>query len=213
MAAKKGAPTAGAPKKAALTSSAAKPDAFPIVAFQTPAALHAWLQENHASARGVWMKLYKKASGTKSVTWKEIVPIALTWGWIDGQSAPVDDVSWLQRLTPRGPRSMWSKINRAIAEELIAAGKMQPAGLAQVERARADGRFDRAYDSPSTAPVPDDLAAALQANPRAAAFFAALNASNRYAVLWRVQNAKKAATRARRIETFIDMLARGETFH
>ncbi|WP_437683998.1 YdeI/OmpD-associated family protein [Sorangium sp. So ce131] len=184
-----------------------------MVAFAQPRAWADWLASNHASSRGVWLKLAKKGSGVASVTYAEALEVALAWGWIDGQKRPLDDAFWLQKFTPRGPKSVWSKINRDKALALIAAGEMKPPGLAQVERAQQDGRWDAAYDSPSRAAVPDDLSAALAANPRAAAFFAALNAANRYAVLFRVHTAKKPETRQKRIALFVEMLARHEKLH
>lgn len=185
---------------------------LPILSFATPRAFSKWLAGHHAS-RGIWLRLAKKASGVASVTYPEAVEVALSWGWIDGQKQRGDEASWLQKFTPRGAKSVWSKINREKALKLIEAGTMQPAGLAEVERAKADGRWDVAYDSPSRATVPEDLEAALAKNKRAAAFFKTLNAANRYAVLWRVQTAKKAETREKRIATLVAMLARGEKLH
>jgi uncharacterized protein YdeI (YjbR/CyaY-like superfamily) len=185
----------------------------PIMAFASQQAWADWLEANHASSRGVWLKLAKKASGVASVTYADAVEAALAWGWIDGQKQAHAAAAWLQKFTPRRPKSLWSKINRDKAEALIAAGKMRPPGLAEVERARQDGRWNSAYDPASRATVPDDLAAALAANPRAAAFFATLNAANRYAVLFRVQTAKKPETRARNIARFVEMLARHEKIH
>ncbi len=186
---------------------------LPTVAFADPRAFSTWLAANHATSRGVWLRLAKKASGIPSVTYAEAIDVALAWGWIDGQKRPGDESSWLQKFSPRGARSMWSKINRDKATALIAAGTMQPPGLAEVERAQRDGRWDAAYDAPSRAAVPEDLAAAFAANPRAAAFFATIDAANRYAVLFRVQTAKKPETRAKRIEDFVAMLARHEKIH
>jgi uncharacterized protein YdeI (YjbR/CyaY-like superfamily) len=197
---------------AAVTKGAAAADA-PIVSFAQPRAWATWLESNHASSRGVWLKLAKKASGIASVTYQEALEVALAWGWIDGQKRSHDDSAWLQKFTPRGPRSIWSKINREKALALIAAGEMKPPGLEQVERARRDGRWEAAYDSPSRATVPDDLAAALAANARAAAFFATLNSANRYAILFRLQNSKKPETRARNIARFVEMLERNEKLH
>jgi uncharacterized protein YdeI (YjbR/CyaY-like superfamily) len=185
----------------------------PTASFKTPRAWRAWLAEHHESSRGVWMKLAKKGSGTQSITYAEALDVALAWGWIDGQKKSVDEAWWLQKFTPRGDKSMWSKINRTRAEALIAAGEMKPKGLAEVERAKRDGRWEAAYDSPNSAAVPPDLAAALIASPRAAAFFAKLDARNRYAVLWRIQTAKQAATRADRVARFVAMLAKGEKLH
>jgi len=186
---------------------------IPIVSFTDPGAWSAWLVAHHGSSRGVWLKIAKKASATASVTYGEALEVALAWGWIDGQKGKLDDKWWLQKFTPRGPKSMWSKINRDKALALTAAGKMMPSGLAEVERAMTDGRWERAYASQSKASVPEDLEKALAKNPRAQAFFATLGAHNRYAVLWRVHTAKKAETRARRIAQFVEMLAKGETLH
>jgi uncharacterized protein YdeI (YjbR/CyaY-like superfamily) len=199
----------------ARTTAASKrptPEA-PTLAFATPQAWDAWLAKHHANSGGLWLKLAKKASGTASVTYPEALTVALAWGWIDGQKRGLDATHWLQKFTPRKPKSLWSKINRDKALALIASGAMQPAGLAEVERAQADGRWDAAYAGSKTITVPDDLAAALAADKRAAARFATLNAANRFAVLFRVHTAKKAETRARRIAQFVAMLARGETLH
>ncbi len=149
----------------------------------------------------------------KTLTYAEAVEAALCYGWIDGQGKSIDDTAWLQKFTPRGPRSVWSKINRQKAETLIASGRMQPAGLAAIERAKQNGQWDNAYDSHRTATVPDDLQAALDANAKAKAFFATLDSANRYAILWRLQTAKRAETRARRIEQFINMLENHEKLH
>ena len=155
----------------------------------------------------------KKDSGTPSVTYAEAIEIALCYGWIDGQKQSHSVEAWLQKFTPRGKKSIWSKINREKAVALIESGRMQATGLAEVKRAQADGRWEQAYDSPSTATVPPDLQAALNKNARAKAFFATLESRNRYAILWRVQTAKKAETRAKRIALFIQMLERGEKIH
>jgi uncharacterized protein YdeI (YjbR/CyaY-like superfamily) len=159
------------------------------------------------------LELAKAGAPESTIGYDEAVEIALCYGWIDGQKKAQDAMYWLQRFTPRRPRSMWSKVNRARAEALIAAGRMQASGQAEIDRAKADGRWDAAYDSARTAAVPADLQAALHAQPEAGAFFSTLNAANRYAVLWRVQTAKKPETRARRIETLVAMLARGEKIH
>lgn len=199
----------------ARTTVAAKPPPAeaPTLAFATPRAWAAWLAKHHATSRGLWLKLAKKAAETASVTYAEALTVALAWGWIDGQKRALDATHWLQKFTPRAPRSLWSKINRDKALALIASGAMQPAGLAEVERAQADGRWEAAYAGSKTITVPDDLAAALAADPRAAAAFATLNAANRFALLFRVHTAKQAETRARRIAQFVAMLARGETLH
>ncbi|MCG2592216.1 YdeI/OmpD-associated family protein [Ramlibacter sp. XY19] len=181
--------------------------------FATQRAFEAWLRKNHASSDGVWLLIAKPDAVEPSVTYPQAVESALCHGWIDGQKKALDEQHWLQRFTPRRARSLWSKTNRTRAEALIAAGRMQPAGMAEVERARADGRWDAAYDGARTAVVPPDLEKALDARPEARAFFARLDGTNRYAVLWRVQTAKRAETRSRRIEMLVDMLARGEKLH
>jgi len=181
--------------------------------FATAAAWEAWLAEHHADSDGIWVKFAKKGSGIPTVVYQEAVHEALRYGWIDGHTKRVDDDWYIQRFTPRRARSRWSKINCAKAEALIASGQMQPAGLAEVERAKADGRWEAAYDAPSTATVPDDLRAALDADPEASAFFETLDSNNRYAILHRLQEAKKPETRVRRIEKFVAMLSRGETIH
>jgi uncharacterized protein YdeI (YjbR/CyaY-like superfamily) len=185
---------------------------LPTIAFETPRAFADWLAKNHATS-GVWIKFAKAASGIPSVRYAEALEAALCWGWIDGQSQSLDKTWYLQKFTPRAKRSIWSKINCARATALIEAGKMKPAGLAEVERAKQDGRWERAYDSPSRATVPDDLAVALAKNARAKAFFESLDSRNRYAILHRTQTAKKPETRARRIAEFVKMLARREKIH
>jgi uncharacterized protein YdeI (YjbR/CyaY-like superfamily) len=181
--------------------------------FASAAEWEAWLEEHHADSDGIWVKFAKKGSGIPTVVYKEAVHEALRYGWIDGHTKRVDDDYYIQRFTPRRARSRWSKINCAKAEALIASGAMQPAGLAEVERAKADGRWEAAYDAPSTATVPDDLRAALDNDAKASAFFETLDATNRYAILHRLQEAKKPETRARRIEKFVAMLSRGETIY
>jgi uncharacterized protein YdeI (YjbR/CyaY-like superfamily) len=188
-------------------------DELPVLPFATAEAWEAWLEREHASAPGVWLRLAKKESGIASVTYAEALDVALCFGWIDGQRRAFDAAWFLQHFTPRSRGSRWSKRNTEHAERLIAAGAMRPAGLAQVEAARADGRWEAAYAGPSSATVPPDLQAALDANPAAAVFFATLRGANRYAILYRVQDAKRPETRARRIDRFVAMLARGETLH
>lgn len=185
----------------------------PKLEVKDAAAWESWLESNHESSSGVWLVLPKKGSGRTSPTYAEALEVALCFGWIDGQKGARDATSWVQRFCPRGPKSGWSKINVGKAEALIASGKMRPAGRIQVEAAKADGRWKAAYDSHRTATVPSDLQAALDASPKAKAFLATLNSANRYAVLYRVQTAKKPETRARRIDDIVRMLARGETFH
>jgi uncharacterized protein YdeI (YjbR/CyaY-like superfamily) len=186
---------------------------LPVLAFESRSAWEAWLEENHAASQGLWIRFAKKGSGVGSVTYAEAVDGALCYGWIDGQTASLDERFYLQRYTPRRARSKWSKINREKVAVLIEAGRMKAAGLAEIERAKADGRWDAAYDSPSTATVPDDLRERLDANPEAAAFFETLNGTNRYAILYQIQDAKKPETRARRIEKFVAMLNRGEKLY
>jgi uncharacterized protein YdeI (YjbR/CyaY-like superfamily) len=172
----------------------------PPIGFASQAAWEEWLEANHAESLGVWLKIAKKASGIETVTHAEALEIALCFGWIDGQRKVLDETHFLQRFTPRTRKSTWSRINRESAERLIVAGRMRPAGLAAVEAARADGRWETAYEPQSTATVPEDLQRELDARPRAAAFFAALDSRNRYAILYRLEDAKKPETRARRLE-------------
>jgi uncharacterized protein YdeI (YjbR/CyaY-like superfamily) len=186
---------------------------LPVISFARPDGWAAWLAAHHDSSAGVWLALARKAAGIESISYPQALDIALAWGWIDGQKKRRDDRVWLQKFTRRGPRSVWSRINRDKALALIAAGHMQPAGLAAVERARADGRWKAAYQSQSRARIPPDLQAALRANARAAAFFATLDSRNRYAILYRIQAAKKPETRARRIATFVQMLAQHRKIH
>ncbi|MCW2920681.1 MAG: hypothetical protein JWL76_555 [Thermoleophilia bacterium] len=185
------------------------PDDLPIETFEDAAAFERWLRAHHDTAAGVWIQMAKKSSGIASIDWAAAVPVALCWGWIDGQRRSMDETWFLQRFTPRRPRSVWSKINVEHVERLIAEGRMQPAGLAQVEAAKADGRWDAAY-SISGNEVPPELQAALDANPAAAAAFAELNKANRFAMCFRVQSAKRADTKARRVAQFLDLLERGE---
>lgn len=182
-----------------------------MLPFASRDAWEGWLAEHHASASGVWLKIAKKGSGIESVSYAEALNVALCYGWIDGQKGSFDETWWLQRFTPRKPRGTWSKINRDKAERLIAAGRMRRPGLREIERARSDGRWDAAYDPQSSATVPDDLREALERNDAARAFFETLNSANRYAILYRIQGAKRPETRARRIQTFVEMLSAGET--
>ena len=188
-------------------------DGLPVIPFATPAEFEAWLDENQASSSGLWLKIAKKGRGIDTVTHPEALEVAICHGWIDGQRRALDDDWFLQRFTPRKPRSRWSKINRDKALELIESGRMKPAGLREVERAQADGRWEAAYAGQRAAIVPDDLQAALDAEPAAREFFETLDSQNRYAVLYRVGDAKRPETRARRIEKFVGMLARGEKLH
>ena len=172
-----------------------------------------WLKRHHATAAGVWLRIAKKDSGIASIDHPTALEEALCWGWIDGRRKSEDAQYFLQRFTPRTKRSIWSQINRAKVLKLIEEGRMQPAGHAEIERAKADGRWDAAYEGVSAATVPPDLQAALDANKKAAKFFATLDSRNRFAVLFRTQGAKKPETRARRIAQFVEMLAKGEKIH
>lgn len=189
------------------------PDGKPVLPFTTRDHWRAWLAAEHAIGDGLWIKFAKKGSGIPSITHLEAVEEALCYGWIDGQVKGIDDTWFKQRFTPRRPRSKWSRLMREKAEELIEAGRMEPAGLAEVERARADGRWENAYEPPSTATVPPDLQGALDASPAATKAFATLGASNRYAILHRIHDAKRPETRARRIAKFVAMLEAGEKLH
>jgi len=184
---------------------------LPVVSFADAAAWEAWLEAEHLRSPGVWLAIGRKGSELPSVTYPEAVEVALCFGWIDGQKGAGDALAWRQRFTPRGPRSRWSKINVAAATRLGEAGRLRAAGHREVERAQADGRWAAAYDAPRTATPHPDLAAALDANPAAAAAFAALGSRERYAMLYRVGEAKRAETRARRVATYVGMLERGET--
>jgi uncharacterized protein YdeI (YjbR/CyaY-like superfamily) len=196
-----------------MASTAKSTPDLPVRLFKTQKEWAGWLRENHAASPGLWLRLAKRASGLASVTYDEAVETALCYGWIDGQKKGYDDSSWLQKFTPRGPRSIWSKINREKAERLIKSGQMRAPGLKAIERARQNGQWDGAYDSPGRAAVPEDFQAALDRNAKAKNFFATLDSANRYAILFRIQTAKKAETRARRIQQFVDMLARNEKIH
>jgi uncharacterized protein YdeI (YjbR/CyaY-like superfamily) len=184
-----------------------------VVLLQDAQAWSDWLEENHATSSGVWLRIAKKGSALESVSYAEALEAALMYGWIDGQKGSFDDASWVQKFTPRGERSIWSKVNREKAEALIASGRMKPAGLAAVEQARQNGRWDAAYDRQGAATVPEDLQAALDENPRAKAFFATLNSVNRYAILFRIQTVKKAETRAKKIQQFVKMLEEQKKIH
>jgi uncharacterized protein YdeI (YjbR/CyaY-like superfamily) len=185
----------------------------PARLFKGKEAWAAWLDEQHCRSSGIWLRLAKKASGVKSVSYSEALEVALCYGWIDGQKRSESENTWLQKFAPRTKQSIWSKINRQKALALIRSGRMNPAGLKEIERAKRDGRWAAAYDSPGTAVAPSDFQAALDRNPRAKAFFAALDARNRYAVFFRIHTAKKAETRTARIQRLITMLEEGEKLH
>jgi uncharacterized protein YdeI (YjbR/CyaY-like superfamily) len=186
---------------------------LPIRSFPDRRAWWAFLAEQPEGTRGIWLRIARKGSGVESIDHPQALEAAICFGWIDGQKASYDERWWVQRFGPRSARSRWSKVNRAKAQQLIEHGLMQPAGLREVERAQADGRWDAAYDPPSTATVPDDLRAALDREPAARAFFESLDSRNRYAILHRLQSAKRPETRARRLETFVAMLAERRTIH
>ena len=186
---------------------------LPIMPFASREAWEAWLEEQHATSDGLWLKLAKKGSGIETVTFAEALDVALCYGWIDSQADKFDGDYWLQRFTPRKLRSKWSQVNREKVAKLIEAGRMKPAGLREVERAKADGRWDAAYEPPSTATVPDDLRAELEKNVAAREFFETLDRTNRYAILYRIQDAKKPETRARRIAKYVEMLAEGKKLY
>src|SRR5215216_6620761 len=183
---------------------------IPTLPFESKKKFAAWLAKEHDKSAGVWLKLAKKDSGIASITYEEALDVALCYGWIDGQKKGFDDHYWLQKFTPRGANSIWSKINTEKAERLIASGEMKPAGLKAIEAAKQDGRWEAAYASQKNIAVPEDFQAALNENKEAKAFFGTLNSVNRYAILFRIHQAKKAETRARRIQQFVEMLERGE---
>jgi uncharacterized protein YdeI (YjbR/CyaY-like superfamily) len=188
-------------------------DDDPILPFRSQKAWATWLAKQHTTSRGLWIKMAKKDSGIASISHPEALDVALCYGWIDGQRRSLDSQYFLQRFSPRTARSKWSKINCAKVTALIASGEMRPAGLKEIERAKADGRWDEAYDGPRAATVPDDLERALARNKTARAFFVTLDSRNRYAVLHRIQTAKKPETRARRIATFVEMLGERRTIY
>jgi uncharacterized protein YdeI (YjbR/CyaY-like superfamily) len=186
---------------------------LPILSFADQAAWDAWLAARGAATAGIWLKLAKKTAAMPSLTKAQAIESAIIHGWIDGQLDRFDAEAWLTRFTPRGPRSKWSENNRKTAEALLAAGRIRPAGLAEIAKAKADGRWDAAYAPQSRAEIPADLQAALDAEPAAKAFFATLKGANRYAVLYRIHDAKRPETRAARIGKFVEMLKRGEVLH
>jgi uncharacterized protein YdeI (YjbR/CyaY-like superfamily) len=186
---------------------------LPMRSFKDQKSWEKWLATNHAKSPGIWMQIAKKDSGIASVDYPQALDVALCYGWIDGQKRPYNDEYWLQRFTPRGPRSLWSKINTGKVDLLIKSGRMQPPGLAAIEAAKADGRWESAYAPSSTTEVPPELQAALDEHPKAKAFFETLRGANRYAVLFRLQTAKKPETRAKRVADFIDRFERGETVY
>jgi uncharacterized protein YdeI (YjbR/CyaY-like superfamily) len=202
-----------APCESDIIPSMKRADDLPIIPFATQQDWEAWLEEHHADAKGIWLKFAKKEAGIASVSYMEAVESALCYGWIDAQKASFDEQYWLQKFTPRSPKSVWSKVNRDKATALIESGRMRPAGLRQVELAKANGRWDAAYESQSKISVPDDFQRELDNNPQAQEFFNTLNSVNRYAILYRIQTAKKPETRAARIQKFIAMLEKHEKIY
>jgi len=188
-------------------------DELPIISLASLEEWETWLEKNHASCSGVWLRIYKKDSGVKSVSYAEALDGALCYGWIDGLKRPFDKKSWIQRFTPRRPKSLWSKINTGHVERLVKLGKMKPAGSTVIEAAKKDGRWDAAYHSPGKATVPEDFLDALSKNKKAKAFFETLNKANLYSIAWRLQTAKKPETRQRRMKAILQMLAKGKKFH
>jgi len=184
-----------------------------IAAFPSAKEWRRWLAKNHENPQGVWLRFFKKGSGVASVTHAEALADALCYGWIDGPLKKHDEESWLHKFVPRRPKSLWSKRNREIVERLTEAGKMMAAGLKEVEEAKADGRWDKAYDSPSKMTVPDDFMKELSKNKKARTFFGTLNKANTYAIAWRLQTAKKPETRERRMKSIIEMLTAGKPLH
>ncbi len=196
-------------KKNAVTGSA--PGA--VRGFKARTDFADWLEKHHETSPALWVRIARKGSGIKSITYAEGVEVALCYGWIDAQKLPESETAWLQRFMPRRSRSIWSKVNREKALALIANGQMTQAGLVEIERAKTDGRWEAAYDSQAGASVPSDFEEALERHPKAKAFFNSISAANRYAITWRLQTAKKAETRAKRMRRFIEMLEKGETLH
>jgi uncharacterized protein YdeI (YjbR/CyaY-like superfamily) len=186
---------------------------FPVVAFQSQNKWRSWLSKNHSIADGIWLRLYKKDSGIKSINHDEALDEALCYGWIDGQAKSYDDDSYLQKFTPRRKRSLWSKRNTEKVQQLIKDGKIQASGLAEIDAAKADGRWEKAYDSPKNMKIPDDFLKKLSKKPEALAFFNTLNKTNKFSIGWRLQTAKKPETREKRIKTIIEMLEQGKIFH
>jgi uncharacterized protein YdeI (YjbR/CyaY-like superfamily) len=198
--------------KAAAKKKSVKPDLV-VKRFRSPAPWEKWLEKHHESSPGVWLEFAKKASGVTTVSYKEALEVALCYGWIDGLVGSVDDKVYKQRFTPRRARSKWSQINRAAVEKLHAAGRLAPAAVRQMEEAQRDGRWDAAYPSPSQMRPPEDLLAALEQYPEARRYFEGLNSQNRYAILYRLHDARRPETRARRLEEFIRMLREKKTLH
>lgn len=194
-------------------SNKAKNPEYEILSFETKEAFHKWLDRNHKTSPGVWLKFYKKGSGVKSLVYAEALDEALCYGWIDSQVKSFDELAYLQKFTPRRTKSIWSKINTEHVQRLIDSGRMKPAGLAEVEEAKSDGRWNLAYDSSKTMEIPADLLSEIKKNKKAQSFFETLNQANLYAIGWRIQTAKKEETKEKRKTEILKMLERGEKFH
>ncbi|KIL40581.1 bacteriocin-protection protein [Gordoniibacillus kamchatkensis] len=192
---------------------AKKPNELPIMLFQDQQALEGWLELHHDTSPGIRLQIAKKGSGVVSVSYDEALESALCYGWVDSQKEAFDEKLWIQRFTPRGPKSIWSKINKEKAERLIAEGRMKPPGMQAIDAAKRNGQWDKAYESQSTASMPEDFAAELERNVKAKAFYDTLNRQNQYAILFRIHNAKKQETRVKRIAQFIEMLEKGEKLY
>lgn len=190
-----------------------KLNTIPIIEFETAEAFETWLLENHDNSNGLWLKIFKKNSGKKTISYAEALDVALCYGWIDGQKQAQDEQAWLQKFCPRRAKSIWSKINIGHVERLINERRMRPAGLQAVERAKADGSWEKAYDSPTQMTIPEDFIKELSKNKKAEAFFMGLNKTNLFSIGFRLQTAKKQETREKRMKEIIEMLAKGEKFH
>jgi uncharacterized protein YdeI (YjbR/CyaY-like superfamily) len=186
---------------------------IPTIEFKTPESFECWLENQAENTVGIWMKIFKKDSGIKTISYAEALDVALCFGWIDGQKKSFDDQAWLQKFTPRRAKSIWSKVNVGHVERLTNEGRMKPAGLKEVEKAKADGRWEKAYDSHSKMTIPDDFLIELRKNKEAEAFFKSLNKTNLFAIGFRLQTAKKQETRDKRMKEVIEKLSKGEKFH
>jgi uncharacterized protein YdeI (YjbR/CyaY-like superfamily) len=186
---------------------------LPVISFDSSSVWHRWLRKYHATQKGVWIQLFKKASGKKTITYEQALEEALCWGWIDGQVKSLDAYSYIQKFTPRGPKSIWSKKNCERSERLIKEGRMKQPGLVAIEAAKKDGRWDRAYDSPSTMKMPEDFLKELSKYPQVKLFFETLNKTNKYAIGWRLQTATNPETRTRRMQVILDLLKEGKKIH
>jgi uncharacterized protein YdeI (YjbR/CyaY-like superfamily) len=190
-----------------------KLNTIPSIEFKTAKAFETWLSKNHDNSNGIWLRIFKKGSGKKTISYAEALDVALCYGWIDGQKQAQDEQAWLQKFCPRGAKSIWSKINIGHVQRLIDEGRMRPAGLKAVEKAKEDGRWEKAYDSPSKMTIPEDFLKELRKNKKAEANFKGLNKTNLFSIGFRLQTAKKRETREKRMKQIIEMLAKGEKFH